>query len=77
MMVDKLMKIYPSPKAEEGLRDGLGCQGHPQLAPVPPEHRGCPIPTLGPWLFSQQDRSPRAQAEDGGDLTVLLCSLAS
>lgn len=38
MMVDKLMKIYPSPKAKEGLREGLGCQGHPQLAPVPPEH---------------------------------------
>lgn len=35
------------------------------------------MPTLGPWLSSQQDRGPRAQAEDRGDLTVLLCSLAS
>lgn len=76
-MVDKLMKIYPSPKAEEGLREGLRCQGHPQLAPVPPEHLLVSHPHPGARLSSQQDHSPRVQAEDGGDLTVLLCSLAS
>lgn len=31
------------------------------------------MPTLGPWLSSQQVHGPRAQAEDGGDL---LCCFA-
>lgn len=59
MTVDKLMKTYPSPKAGEGLREAMGCQGHPELAQVPilPEHpQGVPchpgalaLLPAGPW----------------------------